>query len=1157
MAGEHDGAVVETLRLSEERFRLLVESVKDYAIFMLDPHGIVATWNIGAERIKGYKAHEIIGRSFETFYSPEVAATGKCAYELEVAARDGRFEDEGWRVRKDGSQFWANVVITALRDERGVLVGFAKVTRDLTERVQAEQQRMTLAQIEHTALLLTQLIAVAGALGAARTPEEIAKVIVERGTDALHAESAVLACPVRGSERELEIVSAHGGDTKSHVVGQRIATDSASPLAVAYRTSAAQWSEGPGDGGVASLPLVAAGRVIGVVSYAFERARKFPTDERALLQTTAAQAAAALDRANAYTRERDAHDRLRVLMELSDALSSTLELDDVARVIVERSLDMAHADTCTLYSLDETQSGFDLVREHQCAPEIIEKIRHLPIEGALEATFVETPEEYDAHLPALARASATGPRARAYWRMPLVAEGKVVGLLGMGYFAPRAFARDERDLIAAFARQCAEAMLRATRLDAERETRARLSTTLHSIGDAVVATDTTGAITMMNPVAESLTKWSESEARGRRLAEVFRIVNEHTRAVVPSPVDQVLELRSVVGLANGTLLVQRDGGEIPIEDSGAPIRAESGDVEGVVLVFRDATAKKRQEWRRAFLAEATASFAESLEHEETLRRAVRLAVPRLGDWCAVDIVVAGEERPKRLAVAHADPAKVDLVEELERRYPPDPNAKAGVPKVLRTGESELYRDVPDAMLVAGSVDEEQLRIARSLGLRSALIVPIVARGRVLGAMSFVMAESGRRYDDDDVMFAEDLGRRLGVAVENAQLYQAEQRARREADIANRSKDEFLAIVSHELRTPLNAILGWSKLMSAPTFDDSRRTRAVETIGRNAVSMAQLVEDLLDMSRITSGKMRLDVHPVPIESLIASTLESARPAADAKDIRIATHVDAGLPAVSGDSGRLQQIVWNLVSNAVKFTPNGGSVLIQAREVEGTIEMVVSDTGIGIAPRFLPYVFDAFSQEDARTTRARGGLGLGLAITRRLVELHGGRITVDSGGEGRGTRFTVTLPVGRARTRSDAPPKREATPTRELRDLRVLVVDDDADARELVQTILGGSGADVAAAASVDEALAALGQRPFDVLLADISMPGRDGYDLIRRVREMPGRERDLPAAALTANARTLDKRKMLDSGYTMHLAKPIEPTELVSVVATLGQLARSK
>jgi hypothetical protein len=309
-----------------------------------------------------------------------------------------------------------------------------------------------------------------------------------------------------------------------------------------------------------------------------------------------------------------------------------------------------------------------------------------------------------------------------------------------------------------------------------------------------------------------------------------------------------------------------------------------------------------------------------------------------------------------------------------------------------------------------------------------------------------------------------------------------------------------------------------------------------------------------MSRIVSGKMRIDAQPLSIEAVVAAALDSIKPAADAKSIQVATHIPETLPTVLGDAARLQQVVWNLLSNAVKFTAKGGHVDVTAQTSGDDVVVSVKDDGVGIAPDFVPHVFDPFSQEDARITRARGGLGLGLAITRQLVELHGGRIEVASEGEGRGTTFTVKLP--RRARQSIAPRAETHTPRPDmpaLRGLRVLVVDDERDARDLVQTILSDCGCEVTLASSVDEALRLLDERVPDVVLADISMPNRDGYDFIRELRSRP-KERggELPAAALTAYARAEDRNRMIAAGYSMHIPKPIDPAELAGVVASLTQ-----
>jgi signal transduction histidine kinase len=289
-----------------------------------------------------------------------------------------------------------------------------------------------------------------------------------------------------------------------------------------------------------------------------------------------------------------------------------------------------------------------------------------------------------------------------------------------------------------------------------------------------------------------------------------------------------------------------------------------------------------------------------------------------------------------------------------------------------------------------------------------MIVPLVARGRVVGAITLVLTESGRRYGPADLELAEELARRCALAIDNARLFASEQRSRESADVANRAKDEFLAIVSHELRTPLNAILGWARMLATSTLPDHRRIGALETIERNAIAMAQLIEDLLDMSRVVSGRLRIEVQRVDLLRVVEAALESIRPAADVKNIRIATALPPAAPVIVGDPTRLQQVVWNLLSNAVKFTPRDGRVAVTLGRAGASIELVVSDDGKGIDPQFLPHVFDAFRQEDASYTRSRGGLGLGLAITRQLVELHGGRIAAESEGEGKGATFRVVLP-----------------------------------------------------------------------------------------------------------------------------------------------------
>jgi len=535
-----------------------------------------------------------------------------------------------------------------------------------------------------------------------------------------------------------------------------------------------------------------------------------------------------------------------------------------------------------------------------------------------------------------------------------------------------------------------------------------LATTLRSIGDGVIATDAHGRVTMMNPVAEQLTGRTILESRGKTLAEVMQLISGVTRKPIETPVARVLREGLVAGLAHDAVLIHPDGHEIPIADSAAPIREDDGTVHGVVLVFRDASAEKMAAVRHEFIVEATATLASSLDYHETLVRLAELAVPRLADWCIVH-ERDDEGGAKQVAVAHVDPAKREMARDYARRIPIDMNAPRGAPAVMRTGRSELYPEISDALITQMVPDAERRRLIRSLSLRSSLIVPLAAGPAVVGAMTLVYAESGRKYSPDDLAFAEELGRRAGIAIENARLYGAEQRAREAADAASRAKDEFIAAVSHELRTPLTAILGWSKMMNGASLDAAQQRRATQTIERNAVAMSQLVEDLLDVSRIVSGKMRIDAHPLGVVPVVDAAIDSVQAAANGKQIRLVRSFETHTGEVLGDARRLQQIVWNVVSNAVKFTPRGGEVRVAVRSSADTVEIAVSDDGRGIDARFLPCVFEPFRQADGGSARVAGGLGLGLAITKHLVEIHGGTIDVESEGLGKGATFTVTLPL----------------------------------------------------------------------------------------------------------------------------------------------------
>jgi PAS domain S-box-containing protein len=522
-------------------------------------------------------------------------------------------------------------------------------------------------------------------------------------------------------------------------------------------------------------------------------------------------------------------------------------------------------------------------------------------------------------------------------------------------------------------------------------------TALTSIGDAVITTDRNGIVTFLNPIAVRLTGWPIDAARGRRLEEVFRIVNEETRQPSSSPVERVLRDGNVVGLANHTILMQRDGGEVAIDDSAAPIKTATGDLVGVVLVFRDVSAKRRRDARETFLARASAEIHASLDYEATLATVARLAVPTIADWCAIDMVEPAGGL-KRLAVAHVDAAKIEMVRDVQRRFarPLDPDR--GVGKVLRTGEPELMELIPPEVIESRLNNDEERALVLALELHSYIAVPIKAGGSTIGVITLVMAESKRRYDVEDLAFAVTLAERAAVAIEHARLY-------REIEVASRSKDEFLAMLGHELRNPLAPILTAIELMERVGDDRFDRERGV--IARQVKHMTRLVDDLLDVSRITRGKIELERTVVDVADVVARAVEMASPLIESRGQKLEVDVPRGLE-VDADPMRLAQAFSNIVQNAAKYTGKHGHIGIRGDRVDGEVVVRIQDDGVGIAGEMLPRVFDLFAQERQALDRASGGLGIGLAIVRSLVAMHGGSVEAHSDGPGHGSEFVVRLP-----------------------------------------------------------------------------------------------------------------------------------------------------
>jgi PAS domain S-box-containing protein len=683
----------------------------------------------------------------------------------------------------------------------------------------------------------------------------------------------------------------------------------------------------------------------------------------------------------------------------------------------------------------------------------------------------------------------------------------------------------------------------------------RLVALVESSDDAIVTKDLNGIITSWNAAAERMFGYTAEEAVGRSI-----------RMVIPKELQQeedmvLSKIRAGEKIDHfETERQHKDGSRLSISLTVSPIKDDNGKVIGASKIARDITegtrlkdTARRHAEDTAKLGEVGAVVASTLDREAIVQRVTDIATeltqaefgaffynvtdPKSGDAYML-YTLSGA--PREAFARFPNPRATAVF--APTFHGRGPVRLDDVTNDSRYGQTPPYYGMPPG----------------HLPVRSYLAVPVKdVTGDVLGGLFFGHSEVGV-FTEQHERLALGVAAWASVALENSRLYA-------EAQAANRMKDEFLAVLSHELRTPLNAIVGYSRLLRGGILSGEKAARGLETLERNATWLTQIVEDVLDVSRIVSGKIRLDVQPVELSQIVDNAVATIQPAADAKGVRVQAVVDPHVGPVSGDPGRLQQVVWNLVSNAVKFTPRAGRVQVRLTRVNSHVEIVVSDTGVGIRADFLPHVFERFRQAEAGTTRKTGGLGLGLAIVRHIVEMHGGTVEASSAGEDQGATFRVRLPlmivhpeaveVRREHPRTE---RRQAlTNLGDLQGLRVVAIDDEEDALTLLRVVLEAAGADVTTFSSPVTALENLGQVKPQVLVVDLGMPEMDGFELISWVRKSKDAAiRGIPAAALTAFARSEDRTRALRSGFEMHLAKPVDPAELVASVATLARRART-
>ena len=635
-----------------------------------------------------------------------------------------------------------------------------------------------------------------------------------------------------------------------------------------------------------------------------------------------------------------------------------------------------------------------------------------------------------------------------------------------------------------------------------------LAAIIESAGDAIISKTLDGLIASWNHGAENIFGYSATEIIGESILKLFPDdrLDEEARIIEKIKCGEKIEHFE-------TVRRRKDGSLVDISLTISPIKTVGGEIVGVSKIAREITDRKRME---KALGESQIKLRESEIEFSTLAETV----------------------PQLVWMAKADGA----IFWYNRNWF----------EYTGTTSDEMqgwgWQKVHDPKILPQVVKRWQKSI--TTGEPFEMEFPLRSKS---GEFRWFLTRVNPLRDTTG-----EIIRWFGTNTDIEELRQT----RLQAEQANRLKDEFLATLSHELRTPLNAILGWSQMLRKDNLSREQSEKALSTIERSARTQSQLIDDILDVSRIITGKLRLDVRSVDLASVITTAVETVRPAAEAKNIRLQILLDSFVEPVSGDGERLQQVVWNLLSNAVKFTPKGGRVQVRLERINSHVEISVADTGKGIKPDFLPFVFERFRQSDGTTTRRHGGLGLGLAIVRQIVELHGGTVSVASAGEDQGATFIVSLPLLPIRSEiinhtttsivAGRPQNLSADCPPQLDGLRVLLVDDEADSRELLKVILDKCEADVTAASSAAEAFELFQNSRFDILISDIGMPDEDGFSLIGKIRNLPAEMGGkIPAIALTAYARAEDRRQALRAGFQMHIAKPVEPEELLTIVANLA------
>jgi len=1073
----------------EENLQWLLEEMKDYAIYLLDINGRVSSWNSGAKQIKGYDSEEIIGQHFSGFYIAADIAQGKPEKLLKAAAKFGRFEEKGWRVRKDGSLFWANVVITALRDQAGNLKGFVQVTQDISvTEITEDELNQTLKELSEIKYALEKAAIVV------RTDTQ---GIIQYANDKFCEISQYSRAELIGQNHRLLFSGYHSPEFFRNL-WQTVSRGEIwqGEVKNKAKNGSYYWVD------MVIVPLL-------------DKQEK-PWQYLAI-KTDITQ------RKNAEEALRESEARFRTLTDVT-----------VEGIVIHQQGKIIDANPTFVRLF-----GYQLEEIMGMSAEDFLTAESLPVMLA----NMKSGEEKPYQMTGLRKDGST---------FSIEVIGKDYNYKGANMRV--ASARDITD------HQKTEEALKAS------EQKFRATFNQAAVGMAHV--DINGQWLEVNQKLCDIVGYSPEELLSKNFQDI----------TYPDDLDTDLDYaRRVLAQEIETYSIEKryirkDGSLVWINLTGSLVRNDANEPQYFIAVVEDISVRKQVEAElksRARQQEAIAYLGQQalsgLELSALMDETVTLIAQTLEvEYCKIlELLKEGDSLLLRSGVGWQSGLVGNAI--LSKGL----NSQAGY--TLISQEPVVVTDLRQET----RFNQPQLLIEHDVISGISVIIP--GKNRPWGVLGTYSTKQ-RRFTQDDIYFFQAAANILAEAIDRSNLYEEQCKALTQAQEANRLKDEFLAVVSHELRTPLNSILGWAQMLRSRKLNEAMVGKALETIERNAKQQVNLIDDILDISRIIRGKIRLEIQPVNLAEVIRETIETVKPAVTAKGIQLKSIIDEQVGQVAGDLSRLHQIVTNLLSNAVKFTADGGQVEIKLgleERGEGNKQkecvspnfpysmsyalITVRDTGKGISAEFLPHVFEGFRQEDGSITRAFGGIGLGLTIVRRLVELHGGSIHAFSEGAGKGATFTVRLPLFKGteineigtRDRRFISPFSASISLVPLSGLRILVVDDDVDSSELVANILLQYGAMVKTAASAAEALEIIERLKPDVLVSDIGMPGEDGYSLIRKVRQRSvERGRDILAIALTAFARDEDRKMAIKAGFQMHVSKPIEPEKLATAIANL-------